>query len=197
MLVVSAGIAIGVEKLTEGGSGALPNAASPTVSEVRSVPAREAALFAVLRLPRSGADAFVPLRQGAGPLGANPALARTVLEPRRGLSAGVVSVVPAQGAVCMRVPYGRVLAQWWCQSTALAARGLLLSAVRPAGRLRASAQLIIGLVPDRVRTVLVTAAGGVRRAVAVRDNVYETQIYDPNRVVIKLPAGGTVSYAAP
>lgn len=198
VLAISAALAVGVAKLTAGGPAApTPNAATPDVAEVQSVPAREAALFGVLRSPRTSADEFVPLREGAGPLGANPALARTVHEPRRGLSAGVVSVVPARGAICMRVPYGRVLAQWWCQRTGLAARGLLLSAVRPGGRLRASEQLVIGLVPDGVRTVVVTAAHGVRRVVAVRENVYETQIFDPHRVVIRLPAGGTVSYAAP
>lgn len=205
MLVLSAGLAVGVAKLTTGsaaggpggGAAALPNAASPNVPAVRSVPAGEAALFGVLRSARTRGDRVATLRAGAGPLGANPALARVVREPRRGLSAGVVAVVPARGAVCLRVPYGRVIAQWWCQRTGLAARGLLLSAVRPGGRLRASDQLIIGLVPDGIRTVLVSAAGGVRRVVPVRENVFETQIYDPRRVVIELPSGRAVSYAAP
>ena len=45
--------------------------------------------------------------------------------------------------------------------------------------------------------MLVRAAGGVRRVVPVRENVYETQIFDPQRVVIRLPSGRAVSYAAP
>ena len=199
--MLSAAIAVGVAKLSSGSGHApaagLPNAATPTVPAVRAVPPAEAALFAILRAPRTSADAVIPLRAGAGPLGANPALAHVVREPRGGLSAGIVAVVPAQGAVCIRLPYERVLAQWWCQRTSAAARGLVLGAVRPGGPLRASNQLIVGLVPDGVRSVLVTAADGVRRRVAVRANVYETQVFAPRRVVIRLPAGGTVSYAAP
>jgi hypothetical protein len=70
-------------------------------------------------------------------------------------------------------------------------------ALRPVGPLRASNELLIGLVPDGVRSVTVTAAGAVRRVVAVRENVYETQIYAPKTVAIDLPRRGMVSYRAP
>jgi hypothetical protein len=198
VLVLSAGLAAGISELTSG-SGAQPTTADPaSAPEIGAVPAREASLFAILRTPRTASDAFAPVRaRGTAPLGANPALARSVHEPRGGLSSGLVSVVPANGAVCLRVPSGHDVAQWWCQRTAAAARGQLLMAVRPPGRLRASDQLIIGLVPDRVRSVLISAAGGVRRAVAVRHNIYDTQIYAPTSVLIDLPGRSTVRYRAP
>lgn len=200
-LALSAALAAGVGLLTRSHAPApapaAPNAATPRVATVRAVPAAESARFAVLRAPHGAADAIDPIHPGSGPMGANPALARTVREPRGGLSAGLVAVVPARGAVCLRVPFGHQVAQWWCQRTALAARGHLLMAVRPAGRLRASMQLLIGLVPDGVRSVLVRAAHGVRRIVAVRRNVYETQIYAPRRVTIALPGHRVVSYPAP
>jgi hypothetical protein len=167
------------------------------IPEIGAVPASEAARFGILRSPHGAADAFVPLRAGSGPFGADPSLARAVREPRAGLSSGLVSVVPARGAVCLRVPVGGVLAQWWCQPTAAAARGELLGAVRPAGPLRASNQLIVGLVPDGVRSVTITAPQGVRRVVAVKRNVYDTQIFAPKSVSIELPGGRAVRYAAP
>ncbi len=198
MFVACAALAAGLATLTSGsGSGTQPNAATPNVPAVQAVPGPEAARFAILRAPRSASDAIDPVRAGAGPLGANIALARSVREPRGGLSAGLVFVVPARGAVCLRVPFSHLLAQWWCQHTAAAASGRLLMAVRPGGPLRASNQLIIGLVPDGVPSVLVTAAGGVRRSVAVRRNVYETQIYAPRSITIRLPGHRGVSYAAP
>jgi hypothetical protein len=209
VLVLSAALAAAGARLTTGtgtGTGAGAPAGTSRVAraipglhaaEIRAVPAAEATRFAILRSPRSRADAFVPLRAGSGPFGANPALARAVREPRGGLSSGLVSVVPAHGAVCLRVPVGGVVVQWWCQPTAAAARGLLLGAVRPAGPLRASRQLLVGLVPDGVRNVVVTAAHGVRRRIAVAGNVYDTQIFDPKSVSIELPGGRAVRYAAP
>ena len=150
------------------------------------MPAREAAVFAVLARPRRAADAFAAVRPGSGPFGANPALARSVSEPRGQLSSGLVSVVPAHGAVCLRVPIGRDIAQWWCQPLAAATRGGLLAAIRPAGPLRASDQLIVGLVPDGVRNVLITSADGAAHLIAVRHNVYDAQIYAPQKVSITL-----------
>jgi hypothetical protein len=205
VLVLSAALAAAVARLTTGtGTGAPAGTAAAAraipgmrAAEIRAVPAPEAARFAILRSPRSRADAFVPLRAGSGPFGANPALARAVHEARGGLSSGLVSVVPAHGAVCLRVPVGGVVVQWWCQPTAAAARGLLLGAVRPSGPLRASRQLLVGLVPDGVRSVVVTAAHGVRRRIAVAGNVYDTQIFAPTSVSIELPGGRVVRYAAP
>jgi len=196
ILAVSAAAAAGVASL---GSGSAPagraNPPPVTVPELRSVPAGESAAFAILRRPRRAGDAFAPLHAGAGPLGANPALARSLSEPPGGLSEGSVSVVPADGAVCLRVPFAGG-AQWWCQPLAAARRGALVLALRPPGPLRASRQLLVGLVPDGVRAVTV-AAGRVRRSVPVRWNVYETQIYAPRRISIVLPGGRAATYVAP
>jgi hypothetical protein len=201
VLVVSAALAGALATLTSSsGAPPQPERGQPLPAprpEIHAVPAAEAALFAVLRSPRTAADAFAPLHAGSGPLGADPALARGVRERRGGLSAGLVSVIPANGAVCLRIPAADAVAQWWCQPTAAAARGELLAAVRPGGRLRASNQLIVGLVPDGVRSVQITTASGERRVVAVVRNVYDTQIYAPQRVSITLPGRGTVRYLAP
>ena len=169
-----------------------------TSPEVRSVPAAQAAAFAILRRPLRASDAFEAIRPGAGPLGANPALARTVREPAGGLSAGIVSVVPANGALCLRVPFSfDGGAQWFCQPLAAAREGRLIMALRPAGPLRAGEQLLVGLVPDGVRTVTVTAAAGSPRTVPVRSGVYDVQLSTPRRVSIDLPDGGVRSYPAP
>jgi hypothetical protein len=171
---------------------------------IAAVPAAEAAPFAVLRRARTVSDAFRELQPGLGPMAANPALARTVREPVGGLSAGFVSIVPARGGVCLRiprVPYPAAGAVWWCQSTALARTGLLRVGLRaPGPRAAAPAvlgnQLLIGLVPDGVRSVTVTTATGVHRRVAVRSNLYDAQIYSPRRISFEL-AGATLSVSAP
>jgi len=198
VLVVSAGAAAGISSvLSQGASTPIARTQAPP-REVRTVPAAQAAAFAILRQPLRRSDAFAQIHPGAGPAGANPNLARTLHEPVGGLSAGSVSVVPARGSLCLRAPFvGALAAQWWCQPIAQARQGRLLMALRPAGPLRAGNELLIGLVPDGVRSVTVTAAGGVRRTVAVRENVYETQIYAPKTIAIDLPLRGTVSYRAP
>jgi hypothetical protein len=73
----------------------------------------------------------------------------------------------------------------------------LVIALRPAGRLHASRQLLIGLVPDGVTRVTITAAGAVRRSIAVRRNIYAVQVYAPRTIAIKLPGSGIQRYAAP
>jgi hypothetical protein len=170
---------------------------APTLTEVRAVPPAEAAAFAILRRPLRATDVFAAVHPGSGPVGANPSLARTLNEPIGGLSVGVVSVVPANGWVCLRVPFAQGGAQWWCQTLALARMGKLVLALRPAGPLRAGEQLLVGLVPDGVRTVTVSGAGGVRHTVPVRSNVYDAQIYAPQTISINLPGSGVRRYAAP
>jgi hypothetical protein len=197
LLVVSAAAAAAASSLLFVGPSASRGRITLTVTEVRAVPPAEAASFAILHRPLRSSDAFAAVHPGSGPVGANPALARTVSEPKSGLSAGVVSVVPANGWVCLRVPFAKGGAQWWCQTLALARSGKLVMALRPPGPLRAGEQLLVGLVPDGVRAVTVAAAGGVRHSVPVRSNVYDTQIYAPHSISIDLPGSGAHRYAAP
>ena len=198
VLAISAAAAAGGSALLSGSS---PNTGEPTVvtvPEIQSVPVAEAASFAILRRPLRPSDAFVVIRGGAGPLGANPALARTVHEATGGLSAGIVSVVPANGGLCLRVPFASDRgAQWFCQPLAAAREGKLMMALRPAGPLRGGEQLLVGLVPDGVSAVSVATAAGTTRTVPVRSGVYDVQLTAPRRVSIDLPGAGVRSYPAP
>jgi hypothetical protein len=197
LLVISAAAAVGASSQLFPGPPSSREPVAVTTPEVRAVPPAEAAAFAILRRPLRSTDAFAALHAGSGPLGANPTLARTLSEPKGGLSAGAVSVVPANGSVCLRVPFAKGGAQWWCQTLALARMGNLVIALRPSGPLRASEQLVVGLVPDGVPAVTVTVAGGERRSVPVRSNVYDAQVYAPRSLSFDLPGHGTRSYPAP
>jgi len=198
VLALSAAAAAGGSALLSGSPADTSGRTVVTVPEIQSVPVAQAASFAILRRPLRAGDAFEVIRAGAGPLGANPALARTVHEATGGLSAGIVSVVPATGGLCLRVPFTHDGgAQWFCQPLAAAREGKLLMALRPAGPLRAGEQLLIGLVPDGVRTVIVTTAAGSPRTVPVRSGVYDVQLSAPRKVSIDLPGGGVRSYHAP
>jgi len=70
-------------------------------------------------------------------------------------------------------------------------------ALRPAGRLRAGEQLLVGLVPDGVRAVTVTTTAGSARTVPVRSGVYDIQLSSPRTVSIDLPGVGVRNYPAP
>lgn len=197
VLAISAAAAAGGSALL---TGSPPSAARQNVvalPEIQSVPAAQAASFSILRRPLRPSDAFAAIRPGAGPLGANPALARTLHEATGGLSAGIVSVVPANGALCLRVPFSAGGAQWFCDPLAAAREGRLVMALRPGGRLRSGEQLLVGLVPDGVRAVTVTTAAGSVLSVPVRSDVYDIQLSSPRRVSIDLPGVGVHSYAAP
>jgi hypothetical protein len=170
----------------------------PAVPEVSAVPAAEAAVFGVLRRTHRSSDDFKQIRRGAGPLGANPALARTVLAPapRGALVPRLVSVVPAATGVCLRILVAQGYAQWWCVPTARAARGALIVAMLPPAPTprAATRQFVLGLVPDGVSTVTIKAADRVGHKVAVRSNVYATAVFRPVSIAFKLPGRGLVSY---
>ena len=197
VLAVSAAAAASGSALLSGSSPSAAGQTTATLPEIQSVSAAQAASFAILRRPLRPSDAFAVIHPGAGPLGANPALARTLHEATGGLSAGIVSVVPANGALCLRVPFATAGAQWFCQPLAAAREGKLVMALRPAGRLGAGEQLLIGLVPDGVRAVTVTTAAGSARTVPVRSDVYDIQLSSPRKVSIDLPGAGVRSYPAP
>jgi hypothetical protein len=197
LFVLSAALAGTTSSLLLSAPSANRQRSARSPAEIHTVPTAEAAAFAILRRKLRPADAFVAVHAGIGPVGANPALARTVKEPKYGVSAGAVAVVPANGWICLRVPLVMTGAQWWCQTLKLASQGKLIMAIRPPGPLRASRQLLIGLVPDGVRAVTITAAAGAQRSVPVRSNVYDTQIYAPRSISIDLPGSRTRHYPAP
>ena len=193
MLAVSAGLAAGLASLLSG-SDSSPPAPQPraALAEVHAVSAAQAAAFGILRRPRTAADSFVQIHQGAGPFGSNPSLARTLSEPLRGLSRGFVSVIPGNGWVCLRLPITPESVYYNCQPTARAAGGALVITQRPPGPLRASNQLVVGLVPDGVRAVTIKGGDGVAHRVAVRQNVYDVELFDPRTVSMVLPGGRAV-----
>lgn len=195
---------MGAATLSSSSSAPAPAPSAPSaaihaaVPETVSIPAAEAAAFGVLRRPRTSADDFKQIRAGAGPMGANPELARTALAPasRAALVPRVVSVVPAATGICLRVLAAQGYAQWWCVPTARAIRGSLIVALLPPSPTpnAATRQFVLGLVPDGVSTVTVRSAGGVGHKLAVRSNVYATAVFRPVSIAFKLPGRGLVSY---
>lgn len=203
MCVVSAAFAVGAATLGSSSSAPAPAPSAPAtairaaVPEISSVPRAQAAAFGVLRRPRASADDFKQIRPGAGPLGANPNLARTVLAPasRAALVPRLVSVVPAATGVCLRVLEAQGDAQWWCVPSAQAIRGSLIVALLPPSPTpEATRQFVLGLVPDGVSTVTIRSAGGVGHKLAVQSNVYATAVFRPVSIAFKLPGRGFVSY---
>jgi hypothetical protein len=176
-----------------------PQPARSVVPEIHAVPASEAAAFTILRRPQSAGDLFRQMHAGAGPFGADPKLARTALAPANPstIVPRLISVVPARGAVCLRILETVRAAQWWCLPIAQAVRGRLIAAfLPPAPRpVAASTQYVIGLVPDGVSSVTIRSAGGIGHKVTVRRNVYARAVFEPKRITFKLPGRGTVSYA--
>ena len=170
---------------------------APAPSEITAVPSAEAATFAILRAPRTTADDFRSIQPGAGPLGANPSLARTALRPGRrdGLAPRLVSVVPADGAVCLRLLITSQESRWWCASEAAARRGALTVALLPAGPapVQRTRQFIVGLVPDGVRSVTIGSFGGGGHKVPVHRNVYAKEMFAPATISFELPGRGAVN----
>ena len=206
MLVASAAIAAGVTTLTAApatDSSSLSPATAASLPEIRTIPAAESAAFSILRRDHAATDSFTAIRSGAGPFGANPALARSVALPSGGLAPRLVSVVPANGSVCLRILLATDLASWQCQPAARADRGSLRVVLGPVARLRAGARLapalagdqyLLGLVPDGVPTVTITAAHGLTRTIVVRSNVYATRVHAPRAITFTLPGHRTVTY---
>jgi hypothetical protein len=206
VLVASAGIAAAVASLTAGSSPSAPVAprqSNPAArTEIQKVPAAESASFGILRRSRTAADSFKAIEAGAGPLGANPALARSVVVPPGSLAPRLVSVVPANGELCLRLLLADGIAKWWCRPTALAARGMLVVGLRPysvgaAVPTPTSSQYVIGLVPDGVPAVTISTERGLPRTVGVHSNLYATQLFAPQAISFTLPGHGTVSYQVP
>jgi hypothetical protein len=206
VLVVSAALAAGVGTLISSSGPSPAGRSIATRPEIHAIPQGEAASFGILRRPRRPGDAFAPLQAGAGPLGANPSLARSVAVAGGPLAPRRVSVVPANGNVCLRLLFAGGFAYWQCRTTEQAIRGALIVGLRPTGALhggrptappRISSQFIVGLVPDGVSAVTITAAHGVTRTVAVHSNVYAAAIFAPKTIALMLPGQRARSYTAP
>jgi hypothetical protein len=207
VLVVSAGIAAGVGTLTAGSSS--PPATRPiaaTRPEIHAIAPAESAFFGVLRRPRHPGDSFATLHAGAGPLGSNPSLARSVAVPAGALAPRLVSVVPANGNVCLRMLFSSGFSYWQCRTTQQAIAGALIVGLRPTGALhgghptappRISSQFIVGLVPDGVSAVTIHGARGGTRTVVVHNNIYAATTFAPKTISFRLPGRGAASYAAP
>jgi hypothetical protein len=200
--LASALVAGAVATLTSAPSGAPSPAAR--LPEIRTIPAAERAAFGILRRDRVATDSFQPIRAGAGPSGANPALARHAALPSARLSPLVVSVVPANGGVCLRILLAADLASWRCQPTALAASGALRVVLGPVGPSPKGTpptpspggeDFVVGLVPDGVTTVTITAAHGLTRTVAVRSNVYGARVHAPRAITFTLSGHRSISYS--
>ncbi|HVC84358.1 MAG TPA: hypothetical protein VNC12_03815 [Solirubrobacteraceae bacterium] len=208
VLVVSAGIAAVVGTLTAGSSSPPPFTRSipATRPEIHAIAPAESAFFAVLRRPRRPGDSFATLHAGAGPLGSNPSLARSVAVPAGALAPRLLSVVPANGNVCLRMLFKSGLSYWQCRTTQQAIGGALIVGLRPTGALhggrptappRISSQFIVGLVPDGVSAVTIHGARGGARTVVVRSNIYATTTFAPKTISFRLPGRGATTYPAP
>jgi hypothetical protein len=209
VLVVSAAAAAGVGTLTSGSrppASPATRAIGATRSEIHAISQAQSVSFGILRRARRPGDSFTALHAGAGLLGSNPALARSVAVPPGALAPRLLSVVPANGNVCLRMLFGSGLAYWQCRTTRQAIGGALIVGLRPTGVLHAgrpvappriSSQFIVGLVPDGVSAVTIHAALGVTRTVAVHDNVYAATIFAPTTISLMLPGHRAASYPAP
>jgi hypothetical protein len=203
--VTSALVAGAVATLTSSPSRPGAPSRAARVPEIRTVPGAEWASFAILRRARTATDSFKAIRSGVGPSGANPALARFAALPSTRLAPLVVSVVPASGSVCLRILLAKDLASWQCQSTARALRGALRVVLGPVGSspkgpplaaAPASEDFVVGLVPDGVPSVKITAAHGPPRTVLVHSNVYAARVRAPQAIAFTLPGHRSVSYPA-
>jgi hypothetical protein len=208
VLVVSAGLAAVVGTLTAG-SGSPPVTRSippPTRAEIHAIAPAESAFFGVLRRPRRPGDSFATLHAGAGPLGSNPSLARSVAVPAGALAPRLLSVVPANGHVCLRMLFNSGFSYWQCRTTQQAIGGALIVGLRPTGALhggrptappRISSQFIVGLVPDGVSAVTIHGARGDARTVAVHSNIYAATTFAPKTISFRLPGRDATTYPAP
>jgi hypothetical protein len=150
----------------DGGSSGTPFSPEPPVSEI---PASESQDFGILRQDQQPGDAFATAPEM--PAGANPVLARSVQVPESSLSTGRVWVVPADGAICLRVVDPASGDGWACATTTQAAAGDLIAAMRPTPG-DGSPAFVHGLTPDGVTQVTVTGPDGTSLDVPVTDNVY-------------------------
>jgi hypothetical protein len=158
------------------------------------------ASFALLRAPAQSSDSIGPMeRQGLQSLadrkGVNLDAARAVKNP---VGPGVVRLIPGDQRLCVTIPDPTEGSGASCLSSEDAARGRLWTAlVGLPGQAPGDARIAIA-VPDGARAVTVVATDGVRRQLAVADNVvvadvqaiasYEVQV---DGATTRVPVTGT------
>lgn len=174
------------------GGGGLPFASEQPIT---AIPASESTDFGILRLDQGPNDAFGTA--DAMPAGANPDLARSVEVPTSSLSTGRVWVVPADGAICLRVVDGADGDGWVCASTADAAAGKLIGSLRTSPE-QGGPAFVHGLTPDGVTQVTAVGPDGNPVDVPVTDNVYGITVdATPATVTYTPPGGQTVTLDVP
>ncbi len=142
------------------GAGTTPPASADAPRMIDRSADEQTANFAVLRRQTAAEDD--PGTGPKGPFGANLRLARRVAT-----GAGVVRVVPANGAMCLRADT-RTGAAWACVSTADARTGRLILSLREPGA--TATEAVFALVPDDARDVSAGTAGA-KSNVVVESNV--------------------------
>jgi hypothetical protein len=143
----------------------LPIEALPAVTEIHR---DQSSLFGILRRLQVDGDRIPEERRDVytngmiGRLGLNAALAR-----RARTDAGDVWVAPGDGFVCLDV------GGMCCNTTEVAgAQGLVTWTSARSG----ASTIVHGLVPDGVEEVVLAATDGTTKTVAVKDNVYGTEM---------------------
>jgi hypothetical protein len=185
--VVAFGVGASVTAAAPGGDS--PSTTFAPETPVSSIPATESRDFGILRQDQEPGDAFDTAP--ATPAGANPELARSVQVPKSDLSTGRVWVVPADGAICLRVLDPVTGDGWACATTTNADAGALIGAMQPAPGDNTPA-FVHGLAPDGVTEVTLTGTGGTRVDVPVTDNVYAITLNAPPATVTYTASDGDV-----
>ncbi len=143
----------------------LPDAALPKVTEIH---ADQSSVFGILRRPQVDCDRIPEERREedtngmVGRLGLNAALAR-----RARTDAGDVWVIPGNGFICLDVG-------GMCCNTSEVARAQGM--VTWTSARSDDSTIVHGVVPDGVEEVVLTATDGTTKTVAVKDNVYGTEM---------------------
>ncbi len=119
--------------------------------------------------------------------GANLALARTVGSGSS--TRGRIMVIPAREFICVLVPDGHGNAGGGCQRTGYAEAGGLWTTHSGDKSQAPGEEFLVGLVPDGVTSVTVTAADGSQRSLAVNDNVYAGSVSGARSITFA-PADG-------
>lgn len=147
-----------------------PMVAGDTSSTPRATRAQTSGQFAIQRRPERSGD--VVAAKQTGPMGANMDLARAV-----STDAGVVRVIPANGAVCLRAE-DEVGSAWSCVENPAAVAGELILTLKRPG----SDQVrTFGILADGTSSSAVTTATGMQK-LTTTEGVYGAVLNAPSSV---------------